>query len=138
MSEEKTADSFYAVVLQSDGSFVTESFETAQQLADRLQTLINRDVSVSCFKGTRLHVSKPPMRYLITDDGNIPLFETDPVIEPDDTGYLGLDPTHLEDPPQLAVPTVGRPTPASDEFFSDDDEGAAINIFDNALPDPDS
>jgi hypothetical protein len=66
------------------------------------------------------------------------LFETDPVIEPDDTGYLGLDPTHLEDPPQLAVPNVGRPTPASDEFFSDDEDGAAINIFDNALPDPDS
>lgn len=138
MSEEKPAESFYAVILQSDGSFVTESFDAAQQLADRLKELINKDVSVACFKGTRLHVSKPPMRYLITDAGNLPLFDTDPVIEPDDTGYLGLDPAHLEDPPQLAVPPVGRPTPASDEFFSDDDEGAAINIFDNALPDPDS
>lgn len=111
---------------------------TVEEAAARLRELVNKDVSVACFKGVRLNVSKPPMRYLMTPEGNIPLFDTDPVIEPDDTGYLGLDPAHLEDPPQLAVPPVGRPTPASDEFFSDDDEGNAINIFDSALPDPDS
>lgn len=136
-TETQNPEMFYAVILHADGAFNTESFDTVANLAARLKELVNRDVSVSCFKGTRLPVSKPPMRYLITPDGNLPLFDTDPVIEPDDSGYLGIDPAHLEDPPQLAVPTVGHPTPAGDEFFSDDD-GAAINLFDNALPDPDS
>lgn len=136
MSEEVIA--FYAVILHPDGSFATETFATVAELSARLKELVNRDVSVSCFKGARLSISKPPLRYLMTPDGNIPLFDTEPVIEPDDSGYLGVDPAHLEDPPQLSVPPVGRPVTSSDEFFSDDDEGAAINIFDNALPDPDS
>jgi hypothetical protein len=135
MSEEVIA--FYAVILHPDGTFATETFATVEEMAARLKELINRDVSVSCFKGARLNISRPPMRYLMTPQGNIPLFDTEPVIEPDESGYLGLDPAHLEDPPQLSVPPVGRPTPASDEFFSDDD-GEAINIFDNALPDPDA
>ena len=135
--EPRPADLFYAVVLHADGTFATEQFESVELLAARLKELINHDVSVSCFTGARLHVSKPPMRYLITPAGNVPLFDTDPAIEPDDSGYLGVDPAHLEDPPQLTVPPVGRPTPATDEFFSDD-EGDAINLFDNALPDPDS
>lgn len=137
MTEDTNTESFYATILHPDGTFATEQFESAELLSARLKDLINKDVSVACFKGTRLHISKPPLRYLITPTGNIPLFDTDPVIEPDDTGYLGVDPVHLEDPPQLAVPSVGKPTPATDEFFSDDD-GDAINIFDSALPDPDS
>lgn len=135
MNEEVVA--FYAVILHPDGSFVTETFAAVEELSARLKELVNRDVSVSCFKGARLNISKPPLRYLMTPSGNIPLFDTEPAIEPDDSGYLGVDPAHLEDPPQLSVPPVGRPTTASDEFFSDD-EGDAINIFDNALPDPDS
>jgi len=78
------------------------------------------------------------MRYLMTPNGNVPLFDADPVIEPDETGYLGVDPTHLEDPPQLGVSTSQKAGVAPDEFFSDDDEGGTINIFDNALPDPDN
>jgi hypothetical protein len=136
--EQGQAEKLYAVILHSDGTFATEAFENIEAMVARLKELIDRDVSVACFSGVRLNISKPPMRYLMTPAENIPLFDTAPVIEPDDTGYLGLDPAHLEDPPQLSVPPVGRPTPASDEFFSDDDEGAAINIFDNALPDPDS
>lgn len=135
MAEEIIA--FHAVILHPDGSFATETFSSAAEMTERLKELINRDVSVSCFKGTRLNISKPPLRYLMTPDGNIPLFSTEDAIEPDDSGYLGVDPAHLEDPPQLSVPPVGRPTTASDEFFSDDD-GETINIFDNALPDPDS
>jgi hypothetical protein len=138
MTEEQQPQLFHIAILHSDGTFGVEVFMAVEEAAARLRELVNKDVSVACFKGVRLNVSKPPMRYLMTPDGNIPLFDTDPVIEPDDTGYLGLDPAHLEDPPQLAVPPVGRPTTASDEFFSDDDEGNAINIFDSALPDPDS
>jgi hypothetical protein len=135
MAEEVIA--FYTVILHPDGSFGTETFASLAEMTERLKDLINRDVSVSCFKGTRLAISKPPLRYLMTPEGNIPLFSADVAIEPDDSGYLGVDPAHLEDPPQLSVPPVGRPTTASDEFFSDDD-GETINIFDNALPDPDS
>lgn len=113
-----------------------ESFASAEELAAKLKTLINRDVSVACYQGVRLNISKPPLRHLMTPDGNIPLFDAPQTIEPDDTGYLGVDPAHLEEPPQLGGPAqkVGA---VPDEFFSDDD-GEAINIFDSALPDPDN
>ena len=57
--------------------------------------------------------------------------------EPDDTGYLGVDPAHLEDPPQLQSPTVNQPNVAPDEFFSDY-TNEIRNVFDDALPDPDA
>lgn len=137
MADETPTDFFYAVLLHPDGTFATEKFDTVDALAVRLKELINRDVSVSCFKGVKLNVSKPPMRYLMTPDANVPLFNTEPTIEADETGYLGVDPAHLEGPPQLVVPTAGKQTAPADEFFSDDDDDA-INIFDNALPDPDT
>ena len=136
--ETLPTEKLYAAILHPDGTFATEAFETIEAMAARLKELVNRDVSVACFSGSRLNISKPPMRYLMTPTGNIPLFDTEPVIEPDETGYLGVDPAHLEPPPQLSVPSVGKPVqPANDEFFSDDDADA-INIFDGALPDPDA
>lgn len=137
MSATPTSNLYHAVLLHSDGTFTAETFEDANCLAARLKDLVNRDVSVACYCGQRLSVSKPPMRYLMTPTGNIPLFDTDPVIEPDETGYLGIDPAHLEDPPQIGIPTGQKSSVAPDEFFSDDD-GDAINIFDNVLPDPDN
>lgn len=127
---------YHAVILQHDGNFVTETFATLPELATRLKTLIDKDVSVSCFKGTRLQISKPPYRYLITPDANIALWDVPETIEPDDTGYLGVDPAHLEGPPQIAQPQAD-PDTQPDEFFSDDTIEAR-NIFDDALPDPDT
>lgn len=138
-----TADSspqpaWHVVILDTYGTFSTETFETAEQLAERLKALVDCDVSVSCFFGSRVLISKPPLRYLMAPPGNIPLFAAQPTIEPDDTGYLGLDPKHLEDPPTLRPPSAG-PSSGVDEFFADDDEGGdTINIFDSALPDPDA
>lgn len=126
---------FHAVILHADGTFATETFVTIDELKTRLVDLMNRDVSVSCFRGERLHISKPPMRYLMTSDGNIPLFAAEQTIEPDETGYLGVDPANFEDPPQLSPPR--NESNEQDQFFSDDD-GDAINIFDSALPDPDA
>lgn len=137
MAEDNKPELFHVVILQSDGTFSTETFETVDALAERLKALINRDVSVACYRGVRLNISKPPARYLMTPEGNIPLFDTTPVIEPDDSGYLGLDPIYMEDPPQLGIPADKKTGVAPDEFFSDED-GDAINIFDNALPDPDN
>lgn len=137
MSDAQEIVLYHAVILQADGSFTAEVFESADALAARLKTLINRDVSVACYRGQRLNVSKPPMRYLMTPSGNIPLFDAAAEIEPDDTGYLGVDPAHLEEPPQLGVTGSQKSGVAPDEFFSDDD-GETINIFDNALPDPDN
>lgn len=137
MAENRAADLFHVVILHPDGAFSAEVFDTVDALANRLKTLINHDVSVACYQGHRINISKPPMRYLMTPDGNVPLFDTDVPVEPDETGYLGVDPAHLEEPPQLGVPTAQKPGVAPDEFFSDDD-GETINIFDNALPDPDN
>lgn len=127
--------SWFAVILQADGSFCTESFLDANALAERLKELINTDVSVSCFRGERVLISKPPLRHLMTAEGNLPLFDTEAVVEPDDSGYLGVDPVHLEPPPQIQSPR--RATVDQDEFFSDTDDDA-LGIFDSALPDPDA
>lgn len=134
MSDEPAPQKHHAVILHADGTFTTEEFESADALASRLKALVNCDVSVSCFCGQRLFISKPPLRYLMATAGNIPLFDVDTEVRPDDTGYLGVDPANLEEPPQLRVE---RSTPSSDDFFNDDDE-QSINIFDSAMPDPDS
>lgn len=128
---------FHAVIYSTDGDITIESFETAEALAERLKALIDRDASAFPFMGERLHISKPPLRYLMTPTGNIPLFEVKKDnLEPDDTGYLGMDPIHFEDPPQIKVQSV-KPAAAADEFF-DDNNDDTLGVFDSILPDPDS
>ena len=144
MSEEEliegalSAVKYYAVVLHIDGTLAAEEFETEQELVARLKALVDRDVSVFSFSGSRLHISKPPFRHLLTAAGPIPLFDIPKEnFEPDETGYLGVDPAHLEDPPEIKTPGVNKSSTPTNEFFSDDDENV-INVFDNILPDPDS
>lgn len=134
----ETPDKFYAVVLHSDGRFATEEFDDVDALSARLKTLIDQDVSVSCFMGARLPLSKPPFRHLLTPWGPRPLFDVPQTLEPDDTGYLGVDPINLQEPPQLKLPNQKRPgTGAPDEFFDDSDD-KVLGVFDDVLPDPDS
>lgn len=130
------SNKYYAVVLTTAGDLETSGFDTLPELVSFLRSLVDRDVSVSCFMGQRLGISKPPTRCLLTPDGPQPLFDpmTDD-LEEDETGYLGVDPIHLEEPPTIDVPRQN--TVAPDEFFSDEND-AAINIFDSALPDPDA
>lgn len=139
MTSEEPVMQWHAVILKSCGEFVTETYPTAEELAARLKALINHDVSVSCFYGNKIAVSKPPLRYLMAPAGNIPLFDQPgDIIEADDTGYLGVDPIHFEDPPTIQTPTKENRASTDDDFFVDDDEGQAINIFDDAMPDPDA
>lgn len=127
----------HAVIMNSDGDLTVESMASFAALAIRLRELLDKDVSVFAFSGERLHVSKPPLRYLMTPDGNIPLFDVKADnIEPDDTGYLGIDPIHFEAPPQIKIQSA-KPAPAADEFF-DDNNDDTIGVFDSILPDPDS
>lgn len=144
MSEAETTESapplvkYYAVVLHIDGTLAAEEFETLQELVARLKALVDRDVSVFSFAGSRFHISKPPFRHLLTTDGPVPLFDIPKEnLEPDETGYLGVDPAHLEDPPEIKTPSVNKSSTPTNEFFADDDENV-INVFDNILPDPDS
>jgi hypothetical protein len=129
---------YFAVVLHSDGAFVTEEFDSLAALVIRLRELVDRDVSVSCFTGARLAISKPPLRYLMTPEGNHALFEVPEAPEPDDTGYLGVDPIHMGDPPQLKMPQGARPSPGAPDEFFDDRNDNVLGVFDNVLPDPDS
>jgi hypothetical protein len=128
---------FYAAILRADGEYVVEEFDDVEALAAALKNLINKDVSVFPFMGQRLHISKPPLRFLMLPTGNVPLFDvqTDN-LEPDTTGYLGLDPVYFEEPPQLKVPKPKAPGDA-DEFFDDNDSSSALGVFDGLLPDPD-
>ena len=129
---------YYAAMLTADGEFKVEEFDNLEKLTARLKELVDRDVSVFSFAGTRLAISKPPFRHLLTPWGNLPLFDIkQDELEPDDTGYLGLDPIHLEAPPEIKSPTTSKSSVNSGDFFSDEDDGS-LNVFDGVLPDPDS
>lgn len=130
--------SFHLAILQTDGSYSTESFETLSELVTRIKSLVDKDVSVFAFAGERLKISKPPMRHLLVPGQEpVPLFDVVSDFEEDETGYLGVDPINLEAPPQLKLPGTSRaPAPAGEEFYEDDDGG--LNVFDSVLPDPDS
>lgn len=137
-NESPPADSkFYAAVLYPDGEYACETFDTLAALVARLKELIDKDVSVFTFAGTQLKVSKPPFRHLLTPWGAQPLFDVpEDALEPDDTGYLGVDPIHLADPPEIQ-PRAGNNAADNDTFF-DDNSSPELGVFDSALPDPDS
>ena len=131
--------SFHAAVLQSDGTFGVESFARLEDLAARIKALIDRDVTVFAFSGDRLHISKPPFRHLLVPGGEpVPLFDLPQDLEPDETGYLGVDPINLQGPPEIKSVAGGKLSDTTDEFFSDDNGGNVMGVFDNVLPDPDS
>lgn len=129
---------YYAAILTHDGEFKVEDFDSLAALVVRLKELVDKDVSVFSFAGVRLNISKPPFRHLLTPWGNLPLFDIQSdKLEPDDTGYLGVDPVHLEAPPEIKTPGAQKSSVNSGDFFSDEDDGA-LNVFDGVLPDPDS
>ena len=130
---------FYAAILQANGDFGVESFDTLEALVNRIKALINQDVSVFSFSGQLLPVSKPPFRHLLTPWGPKPLFDLQSdELEIDDTGYLGADPIHLTDPPILKQPRNSVPDSDDAEMFFDDAEDQSIGVFDDVLPDPNS
>jgi len=140
MAEEKPEPEvkFYAAILQADGAFGVEEFAELAQLTTRLQELIDRDVSVFSFAGQQLKISKPPFRHLLTPWGAQPLFPPPTEnLEPDETGYLGLDPIHLESPPELQAPAPQRAQHSSDDFFPDNDDDV-LTAFSDVLPDPEN
>ena len=132
--------SFHAVILTSEGELRAESFETVEELVTRIRALVNQDVTVFAFRGERLHISKPPTRHLLVPgDVPIPLFELFAPLEPDETGYLGVDPINLAGPPQLATPPASRSGAGNTQpDLFQDDEANVFNVFDDSLPDPDS
>lgn len=138
-NDNKKSSAFYAAVLDSDGTYSVREFATVEDLRNELRELLGHDVSVFCFQGVRLKISKPPLRYLMTPDGNHPLFDPPgDEIEEDTTGFLGMDPANFEEPPEIKQPVSrSRGSSAADEFFSDDDADGD-NIFDSILPDPDT
>lgn len=128
---------FGVVILDAAGAFTTETFDTPDALVARLVELIDKDVSVSCFAGHPLPISKPPFRHLLTPWGNKPLFVLPgDELEADETGYLGVDPIHLAGPAQINVRPAAQ-AQVEDEFF-DDDSGSALDIFGGSLPDPEN
>lgn len=130
--------SFHAAVLNHDGTYFTQEFETLEALVTYLKNRVNQDVSVFAFRGERLKISKPPMRHLLVPGQDpIPLFDAPTDFEEDETGYLGVDPINLDEPPQLKVPQSGR-QPAHDADMFDDDDNGALGVFDGVLPDPES
>jgi hypothetical protein len=128
---------FYAAILDIEGEYTVEEFDTLDALVARIKSLVNQDVSVFSFCGTQLKISKPPARHLMTPWGNKPLFDINDALEVDEKGYLGADPIYLHEPPQISVPTAKQKQPENaDEFFDDGDN--VLGVFDSVLPDPDA
>lgn len=134
-----SAQQYHVAVLQANGDFGVESFETLEHMATRIKELINTDVSVACFHGARVLISKPPMRYLMLGDVKMPLFDVPALenLEPDDTTYLGADPAILEGPAEISLPQKPKVSEDAENFFADDTD-SVVNVFDSILPDPDS
>lgn len=132
-----TKISFHAAIQANDGTYSTESFDTLPELVARLKELVDQDVSVFTFAGARLLTSKPPFRHLLTPWGNHALFDVPEELEPDDTGYLGVDPIGLAAPPEIKTTTKTRAPQTPDDIFADDG-GGVMGVFDDVLPDPDS
>lgn len=131
---------FYLVVLHPDGDLNRETHDTLGEITERIAALVNHDVSVFAFSGHQLQISKPPFRHLLTPWGPQPLFAIDDhALEPDDTGYLGVDAIHLASPPEIHIPSEHKPISGkADEFFDSGGDAAGFDNFDFALPDPDS
>lgn len=128
---------FYAAILDVEGEYSVEEFETLDALVSRIKSLVNQDVSVFSFCGAQLKISKPPARHLMTPWGNKPLFDINENLEVDEKGYLGSDPVYLQEPPQIRVPTTKQKQPENaDDFFDDGDN--VLGVFDSVLPDPDA
>lgn len=128
---------FYAAVLTADGDYTVHTFDTLEALTAQVAELVDKDVTVFSFVGQQLKVSKPPFRHMLTPWGPKPLFAIPETLEPDDTGYLGVDPIHLESPAELPAPRNINKAESGDEFFSDDDDNV-LDVFNKILPDPDS
>lgn len=128
---------FYAAILDIEGEYTVEEFDTLDALVARIKSLVNQDVSVFSFCGTQLKISKPPARHLMTPWGNKPLFDINDALEVDEKGYLGADPIYLHEPPQINVPASKQKQPENaDDFFDDGDN--VLGVFDSVLPDPDA
>lgn len=69
---------YYLVVIPDTGAPSVDPYDTAQELAARIQELDGTGVTVVSFHGRRLAVSPGPFRYLLDreDDPPIPLFDT--------------------------------------------------------------
>lgn len=137
-SETPSADpqpslQYHIVILESDGDMSKASFASRDELVTKLKTLVNSDVSVVCFRGEFLPISRPPLRYLMLPDGNIPLWDEPENVE-EDVGvhYMGADPILLEPPSEIKTTR----TTQDDEFFSDAVADVGT-IFDDPLPNPD-
>lgn len=126
---------FFATILHPDGEYECRVFESLKKLVECVKSLVDKDVSVFTFAGAQLKISKPPFRHLLTPWGEHALFDVPTTFEPDDTGYLGVDPILMADPPQIKEP---KQTAANGDEFFDDDVSQELGVFDNALPDPDS
>lgn len=128
---------FYAAILDVEGEYSVEEFDTLDALVARIKSLVNQDVSVFSFCGTQLKISKPPARHLMTPWGNKPLFDINDALEVDEKGYLGADPIYLHEPPQVHIPTAKQKQPENADDFFDDGENV-LGVFDSVLPDPDA
>tara|TARA_Y100001973_G_C5204622_1_gene340537 strand:- start:1814 stop:2194 length:381 start_codon:yes stop_codon:yes gene_type:complete len=88
--ESNEAPLYYLVIYAETGNPAIESYTSIEEMAERLKTLINEDVTVLPFCGRRLYISEGSMKFL-WDDGHSPPIPLFTVPTPDDsTEWSGL------------------------------------------------
>jgi hypothetical protein len=88
MSEEAPAPAYHLVIVRQAEGVVCEALADFQALAARLKELQGPGVTTFQFRGSRIHTSKGPLRWLLGDEKAVPLFNAYPELSPDDSGSL--------------------------------------------------
>ena len=108
---------FYMVVVPDDDVPSVLEFATIEELIRGIQSRLGTPGWVFPFMGYRLHVSKGPLRWLLTPYGNLPLFSDTASPEPESSGYVGPAAVEIAFPPVSVTRAAAAPAPSS----TDDD-----------------
>lgn len=123
-------------LLPESGIMRHESYTDEVALAARIRELLNTDeeVAVSLSFGFRLGISKPPLRYLVTPWGNLPLFDPLPAqLDIEDDGFLGKRYDELgiqREAPDEDEVDLNRDPDAEDE---EEEEEEAVSTVDDEV-----
>lgn len=111
---------FYLLVVPDDAMPEVLEYQTIEQLVEGIRARLGTASCLFPFLGYRLHISKGPLRWLITPYGQIPLFTSEALSpEPEVSGYVGPDAVDIPLPP---TPESQRYAHAASEADPEDDD----------------
>ena len=126
LNQSRSPDqTFIMVVVPDDAPPTLEQFDSVELLQARIGVLLEQDVHLFPFLGTRLGISKGPNRHLITPFGVLPLYTIPNVdqLELEDDGFVGKSRDIYQAPQSAAEPTEAVEGDEDDEADEHDEPG---------------